>query len=181
MDSCVLVHRCKRTGAFLLNPVSSRLGEGSDINLWEVSADAADESLGRAVIDLLAVSGRADPTARASREEETERIWRWYGMTGSMPALAKRFLLGSVEHRHGRKSWIVQVLCYDAKRGAISGDGQPSQRVRQPAGAAALGLALRTGLDLPELPNRGAAPGSPMNYPRETRSARQKSSGRPGS
>jgi hypothetical protein len=156
MDRCVLVHRCKRTGAYLLNPVFPRLGEGSDINLWEVSADASDDSLGRAVIDLLARSGRADPTAGAIWEEETERLWTRYGLTGSMPALAKRFLLGSVEHRHGRKSWVVQVLSYDARRRAISGDGQPSRRVGQPAGAAGLGVALRTALDLPELP-RGKA------------------------
>ena len=150
MDRCVLVHRCKRTGAFLLNPVSARRGARTAVNLWEVPADAANESLGRTVIDLLTASGRADPTADASREEETERIWRRYGMTGSMPTLARRFLLGSVEHRHGRKSWVVQVLRYDARRRAISGEGQPSQRVRQPAGAAALGVALRTALHLPE-------------------------------
>jgi len=150
MDRCVLVHRCKRTGAFLLNPASARLGASTAINLWEVPADAANESLGRTVIDLLTASGRADPTADASREEETERIWRRYGMTGSMPTLARRFLLGSVEHRHGRKSWVVQVLRYDARRRAISGEGQPSQRVRHPAGAVALGVALRTAFDLPE-------------------------------
>jgi hypothetical protein len=150
MDRCVLVHRCKRTGAFLLNPVIPRLGAGADINLWEVPADASDESLGRTVIDLLAASGRAGPPADARREEETERIWRQYGLTGSMPALARRFLLGSVEHRHRRKSWVVQVLGYDARRRLISGEGQPAQRVRHPAGAAALGLALRTALALPE-------------------------------
>jgi hypothetical protein len=150
MDRCVLVHRCKRTGAFLLNPASTRRGASTAINLWEVLADATNESLGRTVIDLLAVSGRADPTADASREEETERLWRRYGMTGSMPTLARRFLLGSVEHRHGRKSWVVQVLCYDAGGRVISGEGQPLQRVRQLAGAAALGVALRTALDLPQ-------------------------------
>ena len=150
MDRCVLVHRCKRTGAFLLNPVSARRGARTAVNLWEVPADAANESLGRTVLDLLDASGRADPTADASREEETERIWRRYGMTGSMPTLARRFLLGSVEHRHRRKSWVVQVLCYDARRRLISGEGQPSQRVRHPAGAAALGLALRTAFDLPQ-------------------------------
>ena len=150
MDRCVLVHRCKRTGAFLLNPASPRLGACTDINLWEVPADAANDSLGRTVLDLLAASGRADATVDASREEETERIWMLSGLTGSMPTLARRFLLGSVEHRHGRKSWVVQVLCYDAHRRVISGEGQPSQRVRQPAGAAALGVALRTVLGLPE-------------------------------
>ena len=150
MDRCVLVHRCKRTGAFLLNPATARLGACTAINLWEVPTDAANESLGRTVLDLLAASERADPAVDASREEETERIWGRYGMTGSMPMLAKRFLLGSVEHRHRRKSWVVQVLGYDARRRLISGEGQPAQRVRHPAGAAALGLALRTALALPE-------------------------------
>jgi hypothetical protein len=150
MDRCVLVHRCKRTGAFLLNPAIPRRGASTAINLWEVPADATNESLGWTVIDLLAASGRPDPTKDASREEETARIWRRYGMTGSMPTLARRFLLGSVEHRHRRKSWVVQVLCYDARRRLISGEGQPSQRVRHPAGAVALGVALRTVFDLPE-------------------------------
>jgi hypothetical protein len=144
MDHCVLVHRCKRSGAFLFNPVSARRGAGTDIDLWEVPADAANESLGRMVIDLLSASGRSYPTADASREEGTERIWSRYRMTGSMRTLAKRFLLGSVEHRYGRKSWVVQVLCYNPRRRAISGEGQPSPRVRQPAGAAALGVAVRT-------------------------------------
>src|SRR5262249_30700482 len=100
---------------------------------------------------------RADPTADASREKETERIWRAYGMTGSMPTLARRFLLGSVEDRHRRKSWVVQVLGYDARRRAISAGGQLSQRVRHSAGAAALALALRTALDLRQ-PRRSRRP-----------------------
>jgi hypothetical protein len=150
LDRCVLVHRCKRTGAFLLNPASPRLGARTAVNLWEVSADADDVSLGRAVIDLLARRGREDPSDGASREEETGRIWRLYGMSGSMTALARRFLLGSVEHRHGRKSWVVQVLRYDPRTQAFSGDGQPAARVRHAAGAAALGIALRAAMALPD-------------------------------
>jgi hypothetical protein len=148
LDRCVLVHRCKRTGVFLLNPASPRLGARTAVNLWEVSADADDVSLGRAVIDLLARRGRADPSADAGREEETGRLWWRYGMSGSMSALARRFVLGSVEHRHGRKSWVVQVLRYDPRTRVFSGDGQPAARVRHADGAAALGIALRAALAL---------------------------------
>jgi hypothetical protein len=155
MDRYVLVHRCKRTGAFLLNPVA--VSRPSDVNLWEAPTDATDESLGEAVIDLLALSGRtevafaeAEQSSGEGREEETERIWSEYGMTGPTSKFAKRFLLAGVEHRHGRKSWVVQVLRYDSRKRAMSGEGQPSARVRHSAGAAALGVALRAALDLPK-------------------------------
>src|SRR5262245_13313182 len=155
MDRYLLVNRCKRTGAFLLNPVDA--SRPSDVNLWEVPTDAPDESLGQTVIDLLAQPGRpgvapaeAGQSPGGSREEETERLWGQYGMTGPTSELAKRFLLAGVEHRHGRKSWVVRVLCYDSRRRAMSGEGQPSTRVRHSAGAAALGVALRAALELPK-------------------------------
>jgi hypothetical protein len=152
MDRYVLVHRCKRTGAFLLNPVAA--SGPSDINLWEVPADATDESLGQTAIDLLAPSGRPDaaPTGASSgesQEERTGRIWSQYGFDGPTSKLAKRFLLAGVEQKDGRKSWVVQVLCYDPSKRAMSGEDQPSTRVRHSAGAATLGVALRAALDLP--------------------------------
>ena len=154
MDRCVMVSRCKRTGAFLLNPVNTSRPSG--INLWEVSTAAADEALGETVIDLLARSGRTDVASAEddqpsgeSREEETERIWSHYGLDGPTARFARRCLLATVEHRHGRKSWRVQVLCYDPRQRAMSGEGQRSVRVRHSAGAAALGAALRATLDLP--------------------------------
>jgi hypothetical protein len=154
MDRCVLVNRCKRTGAFLLNPVDT--SRPSDINLWEVPTDAADESLGQTVIDLLARPGRphvASAEANAppgeGREGETERIWSRYGMTGPTSRFARRFLLAGVEHRYRRKSWVVQALRYDSRQRSMSGEGQPPTRVRHSAGAAALGVALRAALELP--------------------------------
>jgi hypothetical protein len=148
----VLVHRCKRTGAFLLNPVAA--SGPSDIDLWEVPADATEESLGQTAIDLLAPSGRpgAAPAGSffgESQEERTERIWSQYGFDGPTSKLAKRFLLASVEQKRGRKSWVVRALCYDPRKQAMSGGDQASTRVRHSAGAAALGVALRVALDGP--------------------------------
>lgn len=82
MDRCVLVHRCKRTGAFLLQPVDTSRGRGLSIDLYrEVPADAPDESLGETVIHLLALFGptgaanaRAKPSPGERRDEERERI-----------------------------------------------------------------------------------------------------------
>src|SRR5262245_46284897 len=142
MDRCVLVSRCKRTGAFLLNPVST--SRPSAIDLWEVPTDAADDGLGQAVVDLLAPAGPA-----LGREQETERLWRQYGLGGPTDKFAKRVVMASVTHRHGRKSWAVQVLRYNPRARSMSGDGQPSARVRHAAGAAALGIALRAALELP--------------------------------
>ena len=148
MDRCVLVSRCKRTGAFLLNPVST--SRPSAVNLWEVPAGAADDALGQAVVDLLVVPAQASAAPAGEREEETERLWRRYGLDGPTSELAKRVLTASVTQRHGRKSWVVQVLRYDPRQRAISGDGQPSARVRHAAGRAALGNALRAALELPK-------------------------------
>jgi hypothetical protein len=147
MDRCVLVHRCKRTGAFLLNPVSTSCP--SAVNLWEVPPAASDDALGQAVVDLLALSGRGDAAPAGGREEETERLWRRYGLDGPTSKLAKRVLTASVTHRHGRKSWVVQALPYDPRQRALSGEGLPSVRVRHAAGGAALGIAVRAALELP--------------------------------
>src|SRR5262249_58847725 len=117
---------------------------------WEVPPEASDDALGQAVVDLLAPSGQVGAAPAEAREEETERLWCLYGLDGPTSRFARRVLTASVTHRHGRKSWVVQTLPYDPRERALSGEGQPSQRVRQPAGAAALGLALRTALDLPE-------------------------------
>jgi hypothetical protein len=152
MDCYVLVHRCKRTRAFLLNPVAA--SGSSDVNLWEVPADTTDDSLGQTVIDLLAPSGRPDAAPAEdffgeSQEERTERIWSQYGFDGPTSRLAKRFLLAGVEQKRGRKSWVVQALRYGLRKRAMSGEDQPSTRVRHSAGAAALGVALRAALDWP--------------------------------
>ena len=147
MDRCVLVSRCKRTGAFLLNPV--RTSRPSAVNLWEVPPNASDDALGQAVVDLLAPSGQVDTAPAGGREEETERLWDLYGLDGPTSRFAKRVLTASVTHRHGRKSWVVQVLRYDPRKRAISGAGRPSLRVRHAAGEAALGIALRAALELP--------------------------------
>src|SRR5262245_46045737 len=140
MDRYVLVHRCKRTGAFLLNPVAA--SGPSDVNLWEVPAGATDESLGQTVIDLLAARPDAAPAEDSfdeSQVERTERIRGQYGFDGPTSRLAKRFLLAGVEHKHGRKSWVGQVLRYDPHKQAMSGEDQPSTRVRHSTGAEALG------------------------------------------
>ena len=147
MDRCVLVHRCKRTGAFLLNPVST--SRKSDVNLWEVAPDSSDDALGQAVVDLLRLSAPVDAASAEGREEETERLWCLYGLDGPTSRLARRVLTASVTHRHGRKSWVVQTLRYDPRERALSGEGQPSVRVRHAAGGAALGIALRAALELP--------------------------------
>src|SRR5436190_24203088 len=104
MDRGVHVSRCKRTGAFLLNPVGTFRGYGAYVGInpyREVPADAPDESLGQAVIDLLALSG---PTAVAfseatqfleeSQDDETVRIRNQYGLAQSgltTSKLARRF------------------------------------------------------------------------------------------
>jgi hypothetical protein len=147
MDRCVLVSRCKRTRAFLLNPVSSP--GPSDVNLWEVPPNASDDALGQAVVDMLAPSGQVDAVPSGGREEETERLWHRYGLDGPTSKFAKRVLTASVTHRHGRKSWVVQTLRYDPRERALSGAGRPSVRVRHAAGEAALGIALRAALELP--------------------------------
>jgi hypothetical protein len=147
MDRCVLVHRCKRTGSFLLNPVST--SRPSAINLWEVPPDASDNALGRAVVDLLAPCGPVGAEPAGEREEETERLWCQYGLDGPTSKFAKRVLTASVTHRPGRKSWVVKMLRYDPRERALSGEGEPSARVRRAAGGAALGIALRAALELP--------------------------------
>jgi hypothetical protein len=147
MDRCVLVSRCKHTGAFLLNPVST--SRASAINLWEVPPDSSDDELGQAVIDLLAPAGQVGDEPVGWREAETERLWLLYGLAGPTSKLARRVLTASVTHRHGQQSWVVQALRYDPSQRALSGDGQPSARVRHSAGAAALGIALRAALALP--------------------------------
>ena len=147
MDRCVLVSRCKRTGAFLLNPVST--SRPSAVNLWEVPPDASDDALGQAVVDLLALSGQVDAAPAGEREEETERLWCLYGLDGPTSRFARRVLTASVTHRHGRKSWVVQTLRYDPRERALSGEGRPAVRVRHAAGGAALGIALRAALELP--------------------------------
>jgi hypothetical protein len=148
MDRCVLVSRCKRTGAFLLNPVST--SRPSAVNLWEIAPDASDAALGRAVVELLALSGKVGAAPPGAREQETERLWRQYDLDGPTPKLAKRVLTVSVTHRHGRQSWVVQVLRYDPRERALSGEGQPSARIRHAAGGVALGIALRAALELPK-------------------------------
>jgi tetratricopeptide (TPR) repeat protein len=157
MDRCALVHRCKRTGAFLLQPVDTSRGRGVSINLYrEVPTDDADKSLGETVINLLALSGptgaafaEAKPSSGTSRDEETERINCEYGVGGLGPTsvYARWFLLATVKQRHARKAWTVHVHRYDSRRQAMSGEDQPSLRVRHSAGAAALGGALRAALD----------------------------------
>jgi tetratricopeptide (TPR) repeat protein len=157
MDRCVLVHRCKRTGAFLLQPVDPSRGGGVSLNLYrEVPTDAADESLGETVIDLLALSGpagaanaRARPASGESPDEETQRIGCQYGVDRLAPTsvYARWFLLATVKQRHARKSWTVHVHRYDSRQQVMSGEDQPSRRVRPSAGAAALGGALRAALD----------------------------------
>lgn len=148
MDRCVLLSRCKRTGTFLLNPVST--SRPSAVNLWAVPAGAADDALGQAVVDLLIVSGQASDAPSGEREAETERLWRRHGLDGPTSELARRALMASVTQRHGRTSWVVQVLQYDRRLRALSGDGQPSVRVRHAVGPAALGNALRVALALPK-------------------------------
>jgi hypothetical protein len=157
MDRCVLVHRCKRTGAFLLQPVDTPRGRGVSLDLYrEVPTDAADEALGETVIDLLARSGppgaalaEATPSSGASRDEETQRISDRYGVdrVGSTPVYARWFLLATVKQRPARMSWTVHTHRYDSRRQAMSGEDQPSVRVEHSAGAAALGGALRAALD----------------------------------
>jgi hypothetical protein len=147
MDRTVLVHRCKQTGAFLLNPVSA--SRGSAINLWEVPSGESDEALGRSVAELLAPCGPAGAEPAGEREAETERLWLRYGLDGRLSQFTKRVLTASVTHRHGRQSWVVQVLRYDPHHRALSGEEQPSERVRHAAGGAALGTALRAALELP--------------------------------
>jgi hypothetical protein len=157
MDRCVLVHRCKRTGAFLLQPVDTARGRATSLDLYrEVPTDAADEALGQTVIDLLARPGppgsalaEAAPSAGASRDEETERVSGRYGVdrVGSTSVYARWFLLATVRHRPARTSWTVRIHRYDSRRQAMSGEGQPSVRVAHAAGPAALGGALRAALD----------------------------------
>jgi hypothetical protein len=155
MDRCVLVSWCKRTGAFLLNPVST--SRPSAVNLWEVPPGASDDALGQAVVDLLAPSRPGEVAPAGGREEETDRLWCQYGLDGPTYRFAKRVFTASVTHRHGRKSWVVQVLRYDTRKRALSGEGQPSARVRHSSGGAALGSALRAALELPRprQPRRG--------------------------
>jgi hypothetical protein len=148
MDRCVLVSRSKRTGAFLLNPVST--SRPSAVKLWKVPPDVSDDALGEAVVDLLTPSGQMDAAPAGGREEETERLWYRYGLDGPTSKFAKRVLTASVTHRHGRKSWVVQALRYDPRERALSGEGQPSARVRLADGGAALGIALRAALELPK-------------------------------
>jgi hypothetical protein len=128
MDRCVLVHRCKRTGAFLLQPVDTSRGRGVYLNLCpEVPTDAAEESLGEKLINLLSLSGptgaafaEAKPSAGESRDQETERISCEYGVDrlGPTSVYARWFLLATVKQRHARKSWTVDVHRYDSRRTA---------------------------------------------------------------
>ncbi|HEY8503615.1 MAG TPA: hypothetical protein VIL46_03480 [Gemmataceae bacterium] len=153
MDRSVQVSRCKRTGAFLLNPFGTFRGYGAYVGVnpyREVSADATDEALGRAVVELLALSGPTGiPFAQAreffeeGQDDETVRIRSRYGLTRrglTTSKLARRFLQACVEQRHGNRSWVVQPYRYSPRDRSMSGEGQPAARIRHCAGPAALRL-----------------------------------------
>ena len=163
MDRVVNVSRCRRTGAFLLHPFGTFRGYGAFVGVnpyRESPADVDDASLGQIVVTLLALSG---PTGRdfteaklfleQGRDDETNRIRSQYGLEGpalSTSKLARRFLKADVEQRHGQKSWIVQPFRYDSRLRSMTGSDIPPIRVRQSAGSAALGAALRAALAWPD-------------------------------
>jgi hypothetical protein len=157
----VHVSRCRRSGAFLLNPQGTFRGYGAYVGVnpyREVTTDASDVALGEAIVELLALSGptgvplaEARDFLEAGRDTETRRIRRTYGLDArglSTSRLARRFLQADVEQRHGQKSWIIQPYRYDARRRLMSGADETPTRVRHAAGAAALGAAVRDALRL---------------------------------
>jgi hypothetical protein len=155
MDRSVQIMRCRRTGAFLLHPVGTFRGYGAYVGInpyREVLATSSPEELGRTVMVLLELSG---PTGIAfadakhfletSRDEETIRIRTAYGLNRpklSTSKLAKRFLHVDVMHKHGQKSWVVQVMQYDSRRRSLVGEDD-LVRVRLGDGLVTLGEVLR--------------------------------------
>lgn len=163
MDRHVQVSRCKRSGAFLLNPLGTFRGYGAYVGInpyREVPSDALDSLLGQTVVDLVVLSGptgvefsEAARFLEASRDEETILVRSKYGLskTGlTTSKLASRFLQAHVEQKHGQKSWVVQLFSYSSRWRSMTGDDQPAVRVKHAAGAAALGTALLSALELPE-------------------------------
>src|SRR5687768_6046226 len=115
MTRRVQVSRCKRTGAFLVNPVGSFRGYGAYVGInpyREAPGDAPDETLGQVVVDLLTFSGptglpinSAKQFLEETEDEETARLRRKYGFT--LPGLtasklARQFLFASVDQKRGQ-------------------------------------------------------------------------------
>ena len=161
MDRSVQVSRCRRTGAFLLNPQGTFRGYGGYVGInpyREVPTDETDAALGRAVVEQLTLSGptgaaiaQAKGFLEAGRDAETRRIRRGYGLDApalNTSRLARRFLQAHVEQRHGQKSWLIQPYRYDSRLRSMSSADEPTTRVRHAAGVAALGAALREALRL---------------------------------
>jgi len=169
----VNIRRCRRTGAFVLNPEGTFRGYGGYVGVnpyRELPADANPAGLGALVVELLGLSGpTAVPLAQAreflrdSRDEETRRVRTAYGLDAprlSTAALARRFASATVTLRVGQRTWRVQRFSYDPRARSLTGAGVEPVRVSHRDGVTALGEAVREllGADAAEpggAPDRG--------------------------
>jgi hypothetical protein len=170
VERAVNIRRCRRTGAFVLNPEGTFRGYGGYVGVnpyRELPADASPAELGALVVELLSLSGPTGiPIAEArgflrdSADEETRRIRAAHGLDAprlSTAALARRFASAAVELRHGQRSWRVQGFRYDPRLRSESGADIEPVRVRHRDGAVALGTVVRGVL--------GAGPAEPAAAP----------------
>lgn len=156
MERAVNIRRCRRTGAFVLNPEGTFRGYGGSVGVnpyRELPADAGPAELGALVAELLARSGPTGvPIAgaraflRASADDETRRVRAAHGLDAprlTTAALARRFAAATVTLRDGQRSWRVQGFSYDSRLRSLSGAGIEPVRVSHRSGTAALGAAVR--------------------------------------
>jgi hypothetical protein len=161
MDRSVNVMRCRKSGAFLLNPTGTFVGHGGVIGITprrEIPDGVQELELGQRVIELLESSGptgvhisEAKQFRERSRDAETKRVEAAYRLDRpglSTSRLARRFLHATVEHRHRQKSWVITVFQYDSRLRAMSAADDVPVRVPISSGAAALGAALHRRLPL---------------------------------
>lgn len=155
MNRAVQVLRCKRTGNFVLNPQGTFLGFGAYVGInpsREVLSNATPGTLGKAIVELMRLSGATgfrvrhhDRYDRSTCDKETRRVKKAYGFVkGKMTTsiMARKFLSALVDHRHGQKSWVVQLFTYSSDRRSLVG-GSNRIRVKHAAGASALEEAVR--------------------------------------
>jgi hypothetical protein len=151
-----MIRRCRRAGAFVLNPEGTFRGYGGFVGIRpyrELGAAATPAELGTLIVEMLTLSGptgvsirEAPEFLRRSSDEETQRVRTAHGfddpgLTGE--DLARRFRSATVTQRNGQRSWLLQAYRYDPRRQSESGSDIAPLRVAHRAGVESLGAGVR--------------------------------------